>query len=310
MKSKTKKISIIIPMFNSELTISRTLDSILCQNIADYEIIIVNDGSTDNSKKIVESYAKKNDEIVLLNTDNIGPSHARNIGMKKSTGKYIMFIDSDDTIEPKTFSKMSQYMDDYDLIVSGFSRIINGKKIDYIPKTNSDLSTEDFLIQNYMFWSPCFKLIKKSCIKFDFDESLVISEDLKFWVNNARFFKKYKYIETSTYNYFMNYSSSTASKVYGAKESNSLDAMIALTSESTSGLYIKQYFLDNYFEYKYRILNSKVLKEYDFYQKKYQPIAKKYYKNIRKSKLSFKVKIKNFIKYRMFALYKIIKNHK
>lgn len=307
---KENMISVIIPVYNAEKTISRTLDSFLNQNYDQYEIICINDGSTDNTVEIINKYIIKHKNISLISKNNEGPSSARNLGLKKSKGQYVMFADADDTVSNDCLKVMSNYMNKYDVIISGFSRIINGKKIDYIPESNKKLSLEDFLVQNYMFWSPCFKLINKSCIKFEFDESLIISEDLKFWVNNAKFFKNYKYLKISTYNYFMNDSSSTTSKNYDLKEEKSLDAMAMLTNESTSGLYIKQYFLDNYFEYKYRILNDKNSDKYNLYQKKYKLIAKKFYQDILKSKIGIKIKIKNFIKYRMFILYKFIKNHK
>ena len=219
MKSITedKFISIIIPMFNSEETISRTIDSILAQTYKNFEIIIVNDGSTDNSKEIVESYKKSYKNIILINDKNFGPSHARNIGIKKSKYDYIMFIDADDTIEKTCLTDMVKYLDDYDLVISGFTRILSNKKITYVPKLNSN-NTEEFLIKNHIFWSPCFKLFNKNLISNYFDESLVISEDLKFWVYNAKNFNRFKYIEKSYYNYYLNFQSSTALKRYGTYE--------------------------------------------------------------------------------------------
>ena len=303
-------ISVIIPVYNAEKTISKTLDSFLNQNYVQYEIICVNDGSTDSTVDIINEYKKRYKNITIINKINGGPSSARNIGLKRSKGQYIMFADADDTVSKNCLEIMSKYMEKYDIVISGFSRIINEKKIDYIPKLNKKKSLEDFLIQNYMFWSPCFKLINKSCIKYEFDESLIISEDLKFWVNNAKFFKNYKYIEISTYNYYMNDNSSTNSKSFDLKEEKSLDTMIRLSTESTSGLYIKQYFLDNYFEYKYRITNRKNNEKYDMYQKKYKLLAKKFYGDVLNSNVSIKVKIKNFIKFRIFPLYKLIKKYK
>lgn len=92
------KISIIIPCYNVEKYISDCLNSILTQDFKEYEIICVNDGSTDNTLKIIKSYRKKYSNIKIINQSNQGLSVARNIGMKFATGKYIYFVDSDDCL--------------------------------------------------------------------------------------------------------------------------------------------------------------------------------------------------------------------
>ena len=94
------KVSVVIPMYNAEGTIIRTIDSVLKQSYKVFEILIVNDGSTDNSKNIVEEYIKKNSyisvELKLFDQKNSGVSKARNFGMKASRGDYIALLDSDD----------------------------------------------------------------------------------------------------------------------------------------------------------------------------------------------------------------------
>jgi len=94
----TPLVSVIIPLFNSEKTILFSLKSIVDQKLKDVEIIIVNDGSTDNSKSLVENFKEKNpdQEIIIISQENQGVSVARNTGMKKAKGKYISFLDSDD----------------------------------------------------------------------------------------------------------------------------------------------------------------------------------------------------------------------
>jgi glycosyltransferase involved in cell wall biosynthesis len=93
------KVSVIVPVYNTEKYLPACLDSIINQTFKDIEIICINDGSTDNSAKILKKYAKKDLRIRVYNQKNQGPSAARNAGIKHSKGKYIQFIDSDDQLE-------------------------------------------------------------------------------------------------------------------------------------------------------------------------------------------------------------------
>ena len=95
-------ISIIIPVYNVEKTLRRCLDSVLCQTFSDWEAICVNDGSPDNSDKILAEFAARDKRFKVIDKQNGGLSDARNVGMKHATGKYIMYLDSDDFIHPQT----------------------------------------------------------------------------------------------------------------------------------------------------------------------------------------------------------------
>ena len=89
-------VSIIIPVYNVEKYLSHCLNSVLSQNFNDFEILLVNDGSTDGSDKICNEYAEKDNRIRAFHKENNGLSSARNYGLKKSSGKYVIFLDSDD----------------------------------------------------------------------------------------------------------------------------------------------------------------------------------------------------------------------
>lgn len=101
-------ISIVVPVYNVEQYLRDCLDSVLKQNYQDYEIILVNDGSTDNSVKICEEYIRKDNRIHLINQKNAGASAARNKGMRYASGKYLYFLDSDDWLEEDTLEKLVQ----------------------------------------------------------------------------------------------------------------------------------------------------------------------------------------------------------
>ena len=99
-------VSIIVPVYNSESYISQTLDAILNQTYKNIEVVLVNDGSTDNTQEILEKYQEKDNRIILINTPNLNVSNARNTGLKYATGEYISFIDSDDLISKEYISSL------------------------------------------------------------------------------------------------------------------------------------------------------------------------------------------------------------
>ena len=95
------KISIIVPIYNCEKYLKRCLESIINQTYNNLEIILLNDGSSDNSLKIIKEYKKKDNRIIVIDKKNTGVSDTRNIGIQKASGKYICFCDSDDVLELK-----------------------------------------------------------------------------------------------------------------------------------------------------------------------------------------------------------------
>lgn len=116
------RLSIIIPLYNVEQYIGKCLESCLAQDLPedDYEIIVVDDGSPDNSSAIVEEYIEKNKNIRLVHRENGGLSAARNTGLKEAQGKYVWFVDSDDWIEPDCLSFLVDFAEDKHLDVLCF----------------------------------------------------------------------------------------------------------------------------------------------------------------------------------------------
>lgn len=120
----TPTVSIVIPAYNAEHYIVKCLDSVIAQSICDYEVILVNDGSTDNTKKIVSEYIHQNNlsNFHLINKNNSGHSSARNTGLSLAKGKWIFFLDSDDWLESDCFESLLSVADknDADLIIGGY----------------------------------------------------------------------------------------------------------------------------------------------------------------------------------------------
>ncbi|WP_347126968.1 glycosyltransferase family 2 protein, partial [Ligilactobacillus salivarius] len=124
------KISIIVPIYNVEKYLKRSLDSLVNQTLEDIEIILVDDGSTDNSHKIAEDYKENYSNVLLVTKENGGLSDARNFGLQYASGEYIAFIDSDDYVESQMFERM------YNLSENGRKKIIESNFLWEFPDKN------------------------------------------------------------------------------------------------------------------------------------------------------------------------------
>jgi len=117
------KLSIIIPVYNSEKTLRRCIESILSQSFSNYELLIIDDGSTDGSRNIAEEMAGKDNRICVYHKENSGQSDTRNYGLDRAKGEYITFIDSDDALAPETFAPLFEIIEkhpEYDLLEYSF----------------------------------------------------------------------------------------------------------------------------------------------------------------------------------------------
>lgn len=108
-------LSVVIPVYNSEKYLSDCIDSVMNQTFTDFEIILVNDGSSDGSEIICKNYSSKYDQVETYTIPNSGSAYARNFGLEKSKGKYISFIDSDDWIHPYMFEEMTTLLKEKDV---------------------------------------------------------------------------------------------------------------------------------------------------------------------------------------------------
>ena len=125
------KISVIIPVYNSSTYLRKCLDSVVNQTLKDIEIIVINDGSTDDSKNIIEEYSCKYKNIIFIDQENKGIGKTRNIGIKKATGEYITFVDSDDYIKENMLEEYYKYAKkhNFDLVIGSYIKKINNKEI-------------------------------------------------------------------------------------------------------------------------------------------------------------------------------------
>ena len=130
MLELTPKYSVIIPVYNAEKTLRRCVDSLLTQQYADAEIILVNDGSTDSGGEICKEYAASNRQVQYIDKANGGVSSARNAGIRRASGRYILFVDSDDSVVPGYFEQLDRIDGDgkYDFVWFSVNYIRNEEK--------------------------------------------------------------------------------------------------------------------------------------------------------------------------------------
>ncbi|MCO7177112.1 glycosyltransferase family 2 protein [Sporolactobacillus kofuensis] len=211
-------VSIIIPVYNSEKLISRCLESIIIQkDWPSIEIIIVNDGSTDQTLDIVTQYAQKYKFIKVINQDNQKQSAARNNGLKHALGNYILFLDSDDYIEDKMIATMYERMnrEHSDLCICGIKKVFNDR-VEYETQSCIESSAnilKDFLIHHQEMdvglWNKLFvrKIIQKNELYFEngnfFEDTLFVFKYLCCLENGISF------VETPFYNLMKRESSTT-----------------------------------------------------------------------------------------------------
>lgn len=112
MKDQTEKtgISVIIPVYNAEKYIERCINSVVAQTYNNWEMIVINDGSTDNTENIIREKAKADNRIQIYSQNNQGAGIARNNGISKATGEYIVFLDADDYVNKEYFSLLMEKM--------------------------------------------------------------------------------------------------------------------------------------------------------------------------------------------------------
>lgn len=136
------KLSIIIPCYHVEDFVQKCTESILVQKGFDFEIILVNDGSKDNTFQVLEHLARTDSRIKVINQKNQGLSGARNTGIEQAKGEYLMFVDADDWLEPNAFEVISQHFNHEDLFCFSYHRVFENKSIPRDLKLNGSYKSD------------------------------------------------------------------------------------------------------------------------------------------------------------------------
>ncbi len=205
-------ISIIVPIYNVEKYLNKCIESIVNQTYENIEIILIDDGSNDNSGIICDEYAKKDNRIIVVHKENGGVSSARNKGLKIAKGEWISFVDADDWIEQifcqTLLNKVTQ--EQADIALCGYNRITDNQ-IEKINANNQEvfLNSNEYLVKSLNpqtgFGFCHMKLIKKEVLKsISFNERIEVGEDALFNIQLSTYIKKAVFLKQPLYNYRIN----------------------------------------------------------------------------------------------------------
>lgn len=196
-----ERISVIMPVYNAALYLSDMLEDLKNQTYQNLEIIIIDDGSTDDSWKTIQKYANEDERIKAISVSNHGPSAARNLGLDMATGEYIRFVDSDDRIPIRSMESMLEPYEKYeniDIVIGNYisapcKGYFTGDKLEtrvFNQKEFSDIFID--YVKSFYIGVPWNKLFRRSIIEqyhIRFNESIVWCEDFLF---NVEYFSKIK----------------------------------------------------------------------------------------------------------------------
>lgn len=221
MKKTKYDVSVIMPVYNAAETVEKSIESILNQEYDNKKIqlIMINDGSNDNSLEIIKKYEAEN--ILVIDKENSGVSDTRNIGLDAAEGKYILFLDSDDTISKNTISSIVPFFDEHydeiDLVSYKIIPILNGKKLKQHYRSKFLKETGIYDLTEKEGWYTSITTMNY-CIKNKFKENIKFEgsyhEDQKFSMYVVKDKMKIGYVKDGTYWYIQNPNSITKTKFY------------------------------------------------------------------------------------------------
>ena len=245
------KISLIIPAYNSEKVITKCLDSIYKQTHKNIEVIVINDGSKDGTLSILKKYKKEHKDLIIIDKENAGQAVARNDGIKKSTGEYMMFIDADDFLEQDYLKIMltSLKKNKADLVISGFTNYnVDYRALSVVKRKNNSFA-------QYASCTPWARLYRSNFIK---DNNILFpeiryGEDNAFTAIIASYAKKAIAIDNAGYGYYYNTASLTKTTFRSFNRVNIIPANNEILKNINKEYYKKNYKLVNYFIVKQSI---------------------------------------------------------
>lgn len=307
IKEKTNEInlSIIVPAYNCEKYIYKCMDSLINQTFTNYEIIVIDDGSTDNTSSILDNYSLNNKKIQIVHIKNGGVANARNTGLSLAKGKYIGFVDSDDIIESTMYEKLynkaiKNNLDivacDVNMVYPNKMKIISSGIFDSI---NNDVEKKQMIINSYaVIWN---KIYKKDILKgINFKDKSNFCEDVEFLFRVLPISNSFGNIDEPLYKYIQHEGSLTY--VYDDKLYQLIDNFDGLVELYSKGKKYTNYLEEleySYVRYLYATFIKRLAKtkDYDKFSNGVDIVLKKVntkFPNYKKNKYIRNIKIKNF----------------
>lgn len=250
---KNPLFSIVMPAYNCQDTVGETIKSVLSQSVSDFELIIINDGSTDSTEQVLEQYQQKDERVKFTTIPNGGPGNARNKGIELAGGNYLLFIDSDDIMRNGTLKTYAEHIEEDapDLIVASYNmRVLDGKEVvdtRVVVAPNNLLEThEEFLNQvyplmnkqlMYVVWNKLYKLsiVKEHGIQFPPYKSC---EDRLFNIRYFNHVQTCKVVDDVLYDYSFDGKNSLTNKYFDNKFDTFVEfyrELLSLTKKNRRG---------------------------------------------------------------------------
>lgn len=312
------KVSVIVPVYNVGKYVNKCLESLVHQTLKDVEIIVVNDGATDDSQSYVDKFVEKYSNVYSYYKQNGGLSDARNYGLQYATGEFVTFVDSDDYIELNMLEKMYAKAMENDLDVVVCDTLIEYPQFSYVVHSNMHFTTED--VRAYIFAAPmaCIRMVRKTVMdQFSFEKG-TLYEDLNLTPTYVTVTDKIGFVEEALYHYIQRDNSIMNQRVFSEKL---LDIFSVL--DHVKKVFLEHNIFDKYhdeLEYLYLIhlLRSATLRfiQYDdtrFYLKRIRDIIKSEFPLWKKNQYfkssGIKFKVVCYLAYmKQYTLLKILEN--
>lgn len=209
-------VSVIVPVWNGEAYLEACLDSILAQAVRDMEIIVVDDGSTDDTWPLLNRLAQRDERIIPLRQDNAGVSQARNMGLEYCHGEYVRFVDADDSLPPDSMQVLldKAQTQQCDLVLGAYTEVLLGTRtVRDLGKCEDTVDNDEFLrrLEKYsnsfyygVLWNKLFRgdIVRDRQIRFV--PELAWGEDFAFVMRYCAYAERIAYTQTPVYDYFRN----------------------------------------------------------------------------------------------------------
>lgn len=254
--------SIIVPVYNTERYLKQCVESILAQEYKNFELILIDDGSIDNSAVMCDEYAKSNENVIVIHKENGGAADARNIGLLRSSGNYVLFVDSDDFIEKGSLESIAKFVygRKLDIVFLKGYKYFDENNIQELDE-NIDVSTinDKFQLQEYISklkklpGSACTKLVSREfALKNDlFFVKGMYAEDIEWFIKMIKKVESFDALNTSYYYYRQNRNGSVTNKVTAKHINSMIDILETYAAKNIDN--IEDKYINNYLAYEYII---------------------------------------------------------
>lgn len=220
------QLSIVIPVYNVEKYIEDCIKSVLNQNYSNFELILIDDGSTDNSREVCQKYIELDSRVTLIVQENLGVSTARNIGISKASGQYIMFIDGDDMLQKDTLNTLMSNSENNDMISFPIFTLTEDNVLKtYLTYSNQSIAIQKIMEKNFkeknlFIWGRIYRLQVVKDNRIYFDTKLYYAEDMEWLTRLIPFLQKASCVSCGGYIYRKNRINSAMTNMYAGKNSD------------------------------------------------------------------------------------------